>query len=141
MLYMDYGCRRTIKKDLPFWKEIYLDGDVKMHMNAAPIETDRELWEHLNRSDRYVVYGDNDELIGGFSIYHRDNKTAEFGIVTHPKFRGKGLGMVIVSFLEETAKDLGIKTLKADVYEENIPCISLLKKDGFKPIIFLEKNI
>jgi RimJ/RimL family protein N-acetyltransferase len=144
MEYHDFGCRRTVKKDISFWKDIYSDCDVKEHMNAAPLETDREFWEYLNRSERFVVFQSEDLkeiLIGGFTLYHRDNKSAEFGIVTHPNFRGMGLGRIIVEFLEETAKDLGIKTLKADVYADNKACLSLLNKNDFKPIVFLEKNL
>ena len=142
-LYNDYGCRRTTKKDLAFWREVYSDPDVKKFMalwGKEPTDS-QEFWEYLNSCDRFVVFNGDNELVGGFTIYHRENKTAEFGIATHPNFRGKGLGNVIMSFLQETAKDFGIKTLKADVYEENAASLSLLKKNGFKPIVFLEKNI
>jgi RimJ/RimL family protein N-acetyltransferase len=145
MEYSDYGCRRILKRDINFWKEVYQDPDVKIHMNAMPMETDKQFWEYLNHSDRYVVYNMDDSqeknLIGGFSLYEREDKVAFFGIVIHPNFRGLGLGKVVLEYLNETAKDLGIKTLKADVYEENLACISLLKSGGFKPIIFLEKNL
>jgi len=145
MEYNDYGCRRILKRDLKFWKEVYLDHEVKTHMNAMPMDNDKQFWEYLNHSDRYVVFqtdsGQEVECIGGFSLYEREDKIASFGIVIHPTFRGQGLGMVVLQFLSDTAKDLGIKTLKADVYEENTPCISLLKSGGFKPIVFLEKNL
>lgn len=139
----DYGCRRTVKKDLSFWREIYSDPIVKEYMalwGEASIDT-KEFWEYLNLCDRFIVYNKNNEIIGGFTIYNKKNKTAEFGIAMHPNFKNKGLGSVLICYLEETAKDFGIKTLKADVYEENIACLSLLKKNGFKNVIFLEKNI
>jgi RimJ/RimL family protein N-acetyltransferase len=145
MEYSDFGCRRILKRDIKFWKEVYQDHDVMIHMNAMPMDDDKQFWEYLNHSDRYVVYsmdvGQEKEPIGGFSLYEREDKVASFGIVIHPNFRGLGLGKVVLEFLNETAKDLGIKTLKADVYEENTPCISLLKSGGFKPIVFLEKNL
>jgi RimJ/RimL family protein N-acetyltransferase len=143
MDFIDYGCRRTIKKDLPFWREVYADPSVRKYMalwGREPNET-QEFWEYLNEAERFVVYNPNEELIGGFTLYHRENKTASFGIVTHPKFRGKGLGNVIFSFIESTAKDLGIKTLKADVYKDNEPSLHLLKSNGFRPVVFLEKDI
>jgi RimJ/RimL family protein N-acetyltransferase len=144
MEYRDYGCRRTTKSDLTFWKEVYSDPDVKKFMalwGKEPSDT-QEFWEYLNTSERFVVYDiATEELVGGFTLYHRENKTAEFGIAIHPKFRGIGLGKIVLDFLQDTAKDLGIKTLKADVYEENKPSLSLLRGNGFRDVVFLEKNI
>jgi RimJ/RimL family protein N-acetyltransferase len=139
----DYSCRRTIKKDLSFWREIYSDPMVKTYMvSVGEALTDtKDFWQYLNMCDRYVVCNSKKEIIGGFSIYNKKNKTAEFGIAMHPDFKNKGLGNVLMCYLEATAKDFGIETLKADVYEENIACLSLLKKNGFKKLIFLEKNI
>ena len=144
MDYHDYGCRRTVKTDLTFWREIYSDPDVKKFMalwGKEPSDT-QEFWEYLNTSERFVVYNlDTNEPIGGFTLYHRENKTAEFGIALHPKYRGIGLGKVIIYFLQDTAKDLGIKTLKADVYAENKPSLSILRNSGFRDVVFLEKNL
>jgi RimJ/RimL family protein N-acetyltransferase len=139
----DYRCRRTTKDDLSFWREIYSDPLVKTYMALwGEVLTDtKEFWQYLNLCDRYVVLNSKDEIIGGFTIYNKKNKTAEFGISMHPDFKGKGLGNVLICYLETTAKDFGIKTLKADVYEENIVCLNLLKKNGFKNVVFLEKNI
>jgi RimJ/RimL family protein N-acetyltransferase len=139
----DYSCRRTIKNDLFFWREIYSDPMVKTYMAlwGETLIDSKEFWEYLNMCDRYVVFNNKNEIIGGFTIYNKKNKTAEFGIVMHPNFKNQGLGNVLICYLEATAKDFGIKTLKADVYKENIACLTLLKKNGFRDVIFLEKNI
>lgn len=139
----DYNCRRTIKEDLSFWREIYSDPIVKTYMAlwGEVLIDSKEFWEYLNLCDRYIVFNNKMEIIGGFTIYNKKNKTAEFGIAIHPSFKGQGLGNVLMCYLESTAKDFGIKTLKADVYKENIACLSLLKRNGFRDVVFLEKNI
>lgn len=139
----DYSCRRTIKKDLSFWREIYSDPAVKSYLAlwGEALTDSKEFWEYLNLCDRFVVLNNQDDLIGGFTIYNKKNKTAEFGIVMHPNFKNKKLGSVLICYLEATAKDFGIKTLKADVYEENLACLTLLKKNGYRNVVFLEKNL
>ena len=139
----DYSCRRTIKRDLSFWREIYSDPTVKSYFAlwGEALTDSKEFWEYLNLCDRYVVFNNQNEIIGGFTLYNKKNKTAEFGIVMHPNFKNKKLGNILIFYLEVTAKSFGIKTLKAEVYEENLTCLTLLKKHGFKDIIFLEKNI
>ena len=139
----DYSCRRTTKDDLSFWREIYSDPMVKTYMAlwGEALTDTKEFWQYLNMCDRYVVFNSKNEIIGGFTIYNKKNKTAEFGISMHPNFKGKGLGNVLICYLEATAKDFGIKTLKADVYEENLACLTLLKKNGYRNVVFLEKNL
>jgi RimJ/RimL family protein N-acetyltransferase len=139
----DYNCRRTIKEDLSFWREVYSDPIVKKYFAlwGEALTNSKEFWEYLNLCNRYVVINSQNEIIGGFTIYNKKNKKAEFGIVLHPNFKNKKLGSVLMFYLESTAKSFGIKNLKAEVYEENLACLTLLKKHGFKDIIFLEKNI
>ena len=146
MEYHDYGCRRTTKKDIEFWREVYSDSETLKNMNSAPfIESCNKFWEYLNLNDRYVVFrmekGMEIEPVGGFNIYHRENKETSFGFVIHPKFRGQGLGYVITNCLFDVAKDLGIKTLKADVYSDNMGSLTVLKKQGFREVTFLEKQL
>jgi RimJ/RimL family protein N-acetyltransferase len=43
--------------------------------------------------------------------------------------------------LEIKAKEMGIATLRADVYSDNTPSIKALESAGFRPFVWLEKNI
>jgi RimJ/RimL family protein N-acetyltransferase len=143
----NYGCRRTIKKDVPFWKEVYSDIKVQEYMalwGSKLQGTDMEIWAHLNSIDRYVVYKQQKKKeipVGGFSFYNKENNTAHFGIVIHPTLRGQGVGKIVMEHLLATAKDIGIKTLKGEVFEDNISSLFLLRKNGFRNIILLEKNL
>jgi RimJ/RimL family protein N-acetyltransferase len=146
MEYLNYGCRRTLEKDLPFWKIIYSDPDTLKNMNSSPlIENYSDFWLYINSVERYVIYetlkDKDDNLIGGFSLYDRKNKESSFGIVIHPLYRGHGLGNVLIDFLCDTARGCGIKTLKADVYSDNKASLSLLERNGFRAMTLLEKHL
>ena len=51
--------------------------------------------------------------------------------VIHPNFMGKGIGNALLNYSIEFAKNSGIKTIRLDVYEKNIPAIKLYEKNGF----------
>ena len=51
--------------------------------------------------------------------------------VIHPNFMGKGIGNALLNYSIEFAKKSGIKTIRLDVYEKNIPAIKLYEKNGF----------
>ena len=44
---------------------------------------------------------------------------------------GKGIGNALLDYSIEFAKNSGIKTIRLDVYEKNIPAIKLYEKNGF----------
>lgn len=144
---MQYTCRRVAKKDINFFKEIYSDPVVMEYMAlwGSKLEgTDNEVWAHLNSIDRFVVSKiekKKEVPIGIFSFYNKESNVAHFGIAIHPKLRGEGTGKIVMTHLIETAKDLGIRTLKGEVYEDNISSLFLLRKNGFRNIVLLEKNI
>jgi RimJ/RimL family protein N-acetyltransferase len=145
MEYHNYGCRRIEKKDIDFWKEICEDELVSDNMNTSSIvERYDDFWHYLNRVERFTVFKweETEETpIGGFSLYDRKEKEATFGYVMHKDFRGQGLGNILVHFLFDTCKDLGIKTLKADVYHDNSASLKLLLSNGFRQMDFLEKHL
>ena len=145
MDYYDYGCRRVEKKDIDFWKEIIEDKDTLSNMNISHIvERYNNFWEYLNRVERFTVYQFQEAKetpIGGFSLYNRAEKEATFGYVIHPEFRGQGLVHVLMNLLFDTCRDLGIKTLKADVYNDNKASLRVLESNGFRKMDFLEKQL
>lgn len=54
--------------------------------------------------------------------------------VVHPSFLQKGVGSALMRYALESAQDLGMKSIRLDVYEKNIPAISLYEKCGFEYI-------
>ena len=52
--------------------------------------------------------------------------------VVHPSFLKKGVGHALMDYSLELAQRSGIKSVRLDVYEKNLPAISLYEKCGFE---------
>lgn len=57
-----------------------------------------------------------------------------YTFVVHPKYHGLGIGEELIKFAEEHGVKNNIKSLRLDVYENNLPAIKLYEKCGFKYI-------
>ena len=54
--------------------------------------------------------------------------------VVHPSFLKIGVGHALMDYSLELAQSSGIKSVRLDVYEKNLPAISLYEKCGFEYI-------
>ena len=54
--------------------------------------------------------------------------------VVHPSFLKMGIGRALMNYSFELAQQSGIKSIRLDVYENNLPAISLYEKCGFEYI-------
>jgi len=54
--------------------------------------------------------------------------------VVHPLFLKKGVGSNLMNYSFKLAKQSGIKSIRLDVYENNLPAISLYEKYNFEYI-------
>ena len=139
----DLTSRPLAKHDLTFWHQMYSDPEVKRQMYARPIETDEALFRYLCQEETAYAFTvvRESQLIGGFTIRKETDTRGTFGVLIHKDFRGRGLGVQVMKLLEQSARELGLLTLRADVYEDNLPSIRLLEKCGFRRFIWLEKNL
>lgn len=55
-------------------------------------------------------------------------------LAVHPDYLGTGVGREIMAFIIETAKRTQMKAIRLDVYEKNIPAISMYRGCGFECI-------
>ncbi len=53
-------------------------------------------------------------------------------LAVHPKYKGLGVGTALLDYACELGKTRGIKAVRLDVYETNVPAIRLYEKCGFK---------
>ena len=51
--------------------------------------------------------------------------------VVHPSFLQMGVGRALMDYSLELAQSLGMSSVRLDVYEKNLPAISLYEKCGF----------
>lgn len=54
--------------------------------------------------------------------------------VVHPSFLKMGIGRALMDYSSELAQQSGIKSIRLDVYENNLPAISLYEKCDFEYI-------
>ena len=54
--------------------------------------------------------------------------------VVHPSFLKMGIGRALMDYSFKLAQQSGIKSIRLDVYENNLPAISLYEKSGFEYI-------
>ncbi len=79
----------------------------------------------------------SDGIIAGFCLLRPYNpfpvfrETAEVSYFIKQEFTGKGIGSVALKKLEESAQNIGIKRLLADISSENQHSINFHQKNGF----------
>ena len=54
--------------------------------------------------------------------------------VVYPSFLKMGIGRALMDYSFELAQQSGIKSIRLDLYENNLPAISLYEKCGFEYI-------
>jgi len=89
------------------------------------------------------------ELAGGGSIgtkntmRRKSQHVAAVGIMIRKKYRGDGIGTVIMKEFIEQAKTFlkGIKLVELSVFEDNKPAIKLYKELGFKEVGKIPKGL
>lgn len=103
----------------------------------------------VKQGNLYVVKQD-DKIIGSIILSHDPEPAyykAKWGLdsdysdifvvhtfVVHPKFLKCGVGKALMDFSIEHGIKSQVKAIRLDVYEGNIPAISLYEKCGFKYI-------
>jgi GNAT superfamily N-acetyltransferase len=136
---LELSATPIVYDDIPFWMEIYEDDIVKRQMYAPPLDTPVSLWAYLTARQTFTVWLEP-ERVGGFMIAQQDH-IGTFGLALHRTYRGRGYGGPLMGLIEQTARALGIRTLRADVYEDNDACLKLLNQANFRTFVWLEKNI
>ena len=109
----------------------------KWMFNQNKIDLDNHLHyiESLKqKKDRlYFLLKSEHQAIGVIDFTNIDTKNnkAEFGIYTNPNLKGKG-NLLMSILIQYAFKNLNIKTLKAEVFAENLPAIKLYVRYNFK---------
>lgn len=57
-----------------------------------------------------------------------------YTFAVHPLYLKQGVGKVLMDFIIQYSRDMGVKAIRLDVYEKNTPAICLYKKYGFQYI-------
>ncbi|MFC4687134.1 GNAT family N-acetyltransferase [Epilithonimonas pallida] len=135
--------RDATLEDLPKIVEIY-NSTVASRLVTAdlePVSIDSKInWFHQHNSEfrpLWIVLDSDKNMVGWVSFqdfYGRPayQKTAEISIYIDEKYRGKGLGRLILEYAIEKSQDLGIENLLAFIFSHNLPSLNLFEKFGFE---------
>lgn len=110
-----------------------------------PVRKDAE--DGIREGNLFVAV-ENGDIIGSMILRHEpepaylnvswqaeldySNVLVIYTFVVNPKFLKRGVGKNMLDFIEEYAMDNKIKSIRLDVYEKNIPAISLYEKCHYK---------
>lgn len=78
--------------------------------------------------DREIVVG-----LAQYSINEKDH-TAELALVVRDDYQHQGIGKELHSYMTYLAKRQGLLGFTAEVLEDNLPALNLIKKMGFKTV-------
>lgn len=146
--------RRGMPEDLDALENLY--GEVCDHMAATVNYTGWKRDVYPARQDAEIgiregtlfLAEEDGEAVGSFILSPRQeaayagaNWQAEleerdvltvYTFTVHPKRRGRGVGRAMLAFAARYAAEQGVKALRLDVYEKNLPARRLYESAGFR---------
>ncbi len=89
----------------------------------------------------YLVKDSKNKNIGYFAVINKNPELFLSKLYLKAETRGKGFGKKIISFIENTAQNKGLKEISLTVNKNNKNSIEAYKKFGFKIISPILKDI
>jgi L-amino acid N-acyltransferase YncA len=133
------------KEHYPEVKRIYLEG---IATGQATFQSDAPEWAgwdkaHLPHS-RIISLDDQDHITGWAALTPVSGRcvyagVAEVSVYVSEKFRGKGIGSILLKELILRSEQNTIWTLQAGIFPENVPSMQLHQNNGFRIIGTREK--
>jgi phosphinothricin acetyltransferase len=137
---MDCTITEMSEADWEDVRSIYLEGIVT---GQATLETEAPSWQkwdgaHL-KAGRLVARNDGEKIAGWAALSPISSRAAyagvaEISVYVREKYRGRGIGSILLAALIEAAEQNGIWTLQAGIFAENAASIRLHKKHGFREV-------
>ena len=92
-----------------------------------------------SRKRTFLVAEENDNLVGyvdGYIIEKEEVYIEKVAYLDHlcvtRKYRKQGIGKILIDEFAKIMKEKGVKYIKLNAFENNIPAVSLYKKEDFK---------
>ena len=123
---------------------IYLEG---IATGNATFQTEAPGWQNWNKShfphSRLAAFTNN-EMAGWAALSPVSSRcvyagVAEVSIYVASKYRGKGIGKILLSQLIKESEENGLWTLQSGIFPENIGSIKIHEDCGFRQIGYREK--
>ncbi len=93
-----------------------------------------EITRDIVRNEKaFVAVAELDgEAVGYADMWIVAGEAQLYNIVTDPRYRGRGIGQLLLKYMTQTAARLGCNVMTLEVRRSNEPAISLYRKDGFR---------
>ncbi|MCB1107166.1 MAG: GNAT family N-acetyltransferase [Chlamydiia bacterium] len=134
----DVTFRPTDKKDLPLFIEWLLQPGVLVGfpmMNRKEVEDAVRLWNHYIDKGLSLTVCYKKKPVGAANLYmHEVDRLAHqslFVIILDEKYRGKGIGTLLLKEIIKLGQKRGVEIIHLEVYDKN-PAVRLYKRLGFK---------
>lgn len=107
-----------------------VDRYLAMKFKPEDIEDNKQRWlDNLNNNRVTAIGLYEGRIVASASLLLNDARsrvahTASFGIAIHPGCQNKGLGTILIKFLESLAKKRGVEKMEVNYYDGN-PAVSL----------------
>jgi len=136
--------RSLTKNDWPQVSQIYEEGIATKNATFEQTPPSWDEWDnsHLKKC-RYVIE-DNGKIVGWAALSPVSKRmvyqgVSEVSIYIRLTSNGKGYGKKLLNYLIEKSESLGIWTLQAGIFPENVRSIILHEKAGFRTVGIREK--
>ncbi|OPJ63971.1 GNAT family N-acetyltransferase [Clostridium oryzae] len=141
---MDYKIEKMLVRDWEQVARIYLEG---ISTGKATFQTDVPSWEVWNNShikSCRLVARLNDNILGWVALSPTSSRcvyagAAEVSIYIETGYRGKGVGIALLTEVIRASEQEGFWTLQSGIIKENTASIALHKKCGFRELGIREK--
>ena len=134
---VEYRIDKMNPNDWEQVRSIYLEGIATGHATFEAEAPEWGKWDSNHLADPRLVARTGGKVAGWaalsrVSIRRVYSGVVEVSIYIESSYRGRGIGSALLAALIEASEKMGIWTLQAGIFPENIASISLHQKHGFR---------
>jgi L-amino acid N-acyltransferase YncA len=128
----------------PSVKKIYEQGIATGQATFQTTATEWEEWDQSHLPHSRIVAIENDEVIGWAALTPVSGRcvyagVAEISVYIDERYRGRGIGKILLQHLIAESEAHNIWTLQAGVFPENISSLKIHESLGFRRVGYREK--
>ena len=136
--------RPMLAEDWPSVRSIYLEGIATGH---ATFETDApswDAWDAAHLRECRLVAAESDRILGWAALSPVSGRcvyagVAEVSVYVGAGARGRGVGRQLLHALVAESERHGLWTLQAGIFPENVSCVAIHHRCGFRLVGRREK--
>jgi len=105
-----------------------------------PVVNRDKILEDMKRMEFYV-YEINNRIVGVAALYPRyeEDRGIVRWVYVHPEYQRRGIGTVLMKYIEGRARTLGLRKLQLITHEKAYWAIKFYEKLGFKVVNYIER--